>query len=190
LAPEADRLRWLAVECAGDDRLFRDVSTLLDARAQMAGSTARTSPPSASFGPYRALHLLGRGGMSAVYLAERADGQFQQKVALKVVAGYLAARDFFRRFEAERQAQRTCLLEMPGILSVGPSSSLHGLGFGEIGLLDREARDVFGKDCSRTGGFERAWDVVLDGRQTRGTVQVNAQSIKRRRLHCIFQIGE
>ena len=103
LAPEADRLRWLAVECAGDDRLFREVSTLLDARAQMASSTARTSPPSASFGPYRALHLLGRGGMSAVYLAERADGQFQQKVALKVVAGYLADRDFFRRFEAERQ---------------------------------------------------------------------------------------
>jgi eukaryotic-like serine/threonine-protein kinase len=46
---------------------------------------------------------LGRGGMSAVYLAERADGQFEQKVALKVMAGYLADRDFFRRFEAERQ---------------------------------------------------------------------------------------
>jgi tetratricopeptide (TPR) repeat protein/predicted Ser/Thr protein kinase len=103
LPPEVDRLRWLAAECAGDDRLFREVSTLLAARAQMAGSTAKTPPPSASFGAYRALHLLGRGGMSAVYLAERADGQFQQKVALKVLAGYLADRDFFRRFEAERQ---------------------------------------------------------------------------------------
>ena len=41
--------------------------------------------------------------MSAVYLAERADGQFQQTVALKVMAGYLADSDFFRRFEAERQ---------------------------------------------------------------------------------------
>jgi len=105
LPTEAERLAWLAGECADDLGLFQDVSTLLDARAQMAGSgvPANTPPPSASFGAYRALHLLGRGGMSAVYLAERADGHFQQKVALKVMAGYLADRDFFRRFEAERQ---------------------------------------------------------------------------------------
>ena len=57
-------------------------------RADAAGS-------SALFGAYRAIRLLGRGGMSAVYLAERADGQFEQKVALKVMAGYLADRDFF-----------------------------------------------------------------------------------------------
>src|SRR5579863_3656662 len=109
LPPEVDRLRWLAIECAGDYTLFEEVSTLLEARAQMAGAPgtvpAATEPPtpSALFGAYRALHLLGRGGMSAVYLAERADGQFQQTVALKVMAGYLADRAFFRRFEAERQ---------------------------------------------------------------------------------------
>jgi len=41
--------------------------------------------------------------MSAVYLAERADGQFHQTVALKVMAAYLAGPEFLRRFETERQ---------------------------------------------------------------------------------------
>lgn len=105
LPPEVDRLTWLAAKCAGESGLFQEVSTLLDARAHMAGAAqaAEVPLPSAQFGAYRAVHLLGRGGMSAVYLAERSDGQFQQTVALKVMAGYLADRDFFHRFEAERQ---------------------------------------------------------------------------------------
>src|SRR5215831_6567989 len=41
--------------------------------------------PSDRIGPYRILSLLGYGGMGAVYLAERADGTFQQKVAAKVL---------------------------------------------------------------------------------------------------------
>jgi eukaryotic-like serine/threonine-protein kinase len=106
LPPEVDRLAWLADQCAGDSELFQEVSTLLIARARMAEVSQATElppPPTALFGPYRAVSLLGRGGMSAVYLAERVDGQFQQTVALKVMAGYLADSDFFRRFEAERQ---------------------------------------------------------------------------------------
>jgi serine/threonine protein kinase len=106
LPSRVDRLRWLEAECSGDSGLFQEVSTLLEARAQMAGVAAAAqapAAPSALFGAYRALRLLGRGGMSAVYLAERADGQVQQKVALKVMAGYLTGGDFFHRFEAERQ---------------------------------------------------------------------------------------
>jgi serine/threonine protein kinase len=41
--------------------------------------------------------------MSVVYRAERADGQFDQTVALKVMAAYLAAPEFLRRFETERR---------------------------------------------------------------------------------------
>src|SRR5215831_305868 len=37
------------------------------------------------YGPYRPLRLLGRGGAGAVYLAERADGQVEQRVAIKVL---------------------------------------------------------------------------------------------------------
>ena len=63
--------------------------------------------PTASFGPYRAVELLGRGGMSSVYLARRADGQFDQTVALKIMAGYLTGPEFLRRFETERQLLAT-----------------------------------------------------------------------------------
>ena len=42
--------------------------------------------PGTRFGVFRVLRELGRGGMGAVYLAERDDGQFSQQVALKVVA--------------------------------------------------------------------------------------------------------
>src|ERR1700682_4083397 len=36
-------------------------------------------------GPFRLLRLLGRGGMGSVYLAERADGEVEQHVAIKFV---------------------------------------------------------------------------------------------------------
>ncbi len=38
-------------------------------------------------GPYRVLRTLGVGGMGEVYLAERADAEFEQQVAIKVVYG-------------------------------------------------------------------------------------------------------
>src|SRR5688572_16964760 len=36
-------------------------------------------------GVYRLKEEIGRGGMGAVYLAERADGEFQQRVAIKLI---------------------------------------------------------------------------------------------------------
>ena len=47
--------------------------------------------------------LLGRGGMGAVYLAHRADGQFEQKVAIKLIDLPLATNLFRERFRQERQ---------------------------------------------------------------------------------------
>src|SRR5262245_58398879 len=37
-------------------------------------------------GPYRVAGEIGRGGMGVVYLADRADGEFQQRVAIKLIA--------------------------------------------------------------------------------------------------------
>jgi len=54
-------------------------------------------------GPYRLLRQLGRGGMATVYLAERADGQWEQQVAVKVIRRGLDTDDVVRRFRAERQ---------------------------------------------------------------------------------------
>jgi serine/threonine protein kinase len=43
------------------------------------------------FGPYRILRELGRGGMGAVYLAERSDDQYQKRVALKLLPPWSGA---------------------------------------------------------------------------------------------------
>src|ERR1700728_1823623 len=54
------------------------------------------------FGPYRILSLLGRGGMSSVWLAERVDGLFTRKVALKLVHPILGPL-LTERFGRERE---------------------------------------------------------------------------------------
>ena len=53
-------------------------------------------------GPWRLVRMIGRGGMGAVYLAERDDGQFQQKAALKLIRHDLGTAAQ-QRFLSERQ---------------------------------------------------------------------------------------
>ncbi len=55
------------------------------------------------FGPFRVVRLIGKGGMGAVYLAERVEGDFTQRVALKLLAPHLVDERFAERFRAERQ---------------------------------------------------------------------------------------
>ena len=54
-------------------------------------------------GPYRVLRTLGVGGMGEVYLAERADAEFEQQVAIKVVHSGALARGVQSRLRVERQ---------------------------------------------------------------------------------------
>lgn len=56
-----------------------------------------------SIGPYRIVRLLGRGGMGSVYLGERADGQFEHRVAIKVLRSDRTSEAWRRRFLTERQ---------------------------------------------------------------------------------------
>ncbi len=53
-------------------------------------------------GAYVVTRELGRGGMGTVYLAERADGQFQKEVAIKVLKRGTDTEEVLRRFAAER----------------------------------------------------------------------------------------
>src|SRR6185503_13828470 len=54
-------------------------------------------------GAFRITAELGRGGMGAVYAAERVDGGFQQQVAIKVLKRGTDSEHVVRRFLAERQ---------------------------------------------------------------------------------------
>jgi serine/threonine protein kinase len=102
------RLTWLDEQCAGSADLKAEVESLLQASAEADGKRAQAQRaenlvPSEPFGPYRAVELLGRGGTSVVYRADRRDGKFDQTVAVKVMAAFLSGPDFLRRFETERQ---------------------------------------------------------------------------------------
>src|ERR1043166_3212125 len=54
-------------------------------------------------GPYRIAREIGRGGMGTVYEAWRADGEFQHRVAIKLVNAGLDNNFVIKRFRNERQ---------------------------------------------------------------------------------------
>jgi len=54
-------------------------------------------------GSYELIREIGRGGMGAVYLARRADDQYQKQVAIKLLHIGLENDDIIRRFRNERQ---------------------------------------------------------------------------------------
>lgn len=78
---------------------------VMDALAPQFSSLSRVlndSEPS-RIGAYRVVRELGRGGMGVVYLADRADGEFQQRAAIKLIGTTDADDPLHRRFLAERQ---------------------------------------------------------------------------------------
>src|SRR5215475_4802760 len=114
--PTAERNPYLTRICNGDEELRREVLSLLardtseDFIREPIASAALsfTSKPKDDLteeriGPYRVTRLIGRGGMGAVYEAERDDEQFRQQVAIKVIKRGMDT-DFVRdRFLRERQ---------------------------------------------------------------------------------------
>ena len=112
-APEPMRSAVIARRCEGDSGLAAEVAALIDSCAQeerlMAMLRPRENaatdsvPTQKQIGPYLIDRLLGRGGMGAVYLAHRADGQYEQSVAIKLIDLPLATEVFRERFRQERQ---------------------------------------------------------------------------------------
>jgi serine/threonine protein kinase len=74
------------------------------------------SREAADCGPYRLVRLLGRGGMGAVYLGERADGEIQQRVAVKLLRNDADRPGWHDRFLKERQLLAS--LNHPSIVHV------------------------------------------------------------------------
>ena len=107
-------LQSLAAQLDGDDELLdRPAADMLAGTAAAPGAPAapRSLTPGTRLGPWRTDTLLGRGGMGEVYRAARADGQFEQQVAIKLMR--LDAVTQAARFRAERQI--VARLDHPGI---------------------------------------------------------------------------
>lgn len=110
--PAAGHEDYLERVCP-DPELRREVLSLLaaeqEARDYLAWFAEGLIPPSVEppdltgkrVGAYRLLRPIGRGGMGVVYEAERADGAFEQHVALKLLTTALAGSEAHERFLAE-----------------------------------------------------------------------------------------
>ena len=55
------------------------------------------------FGPYEVIRPIGRGGMGEVFVARRADGEYEKEVAIKLLRGDSVNRELVARFLRERQ---------------------------------------------------------------------------------------
>jgi serine/threonine protein kinase len=123
--PAADRVRFVAVACAGDSDLQREIESLL-AQAERRGvldepvagddvhPTLPALPAGTMIGPYRLEASIGLGGMGRVYRA--LDTRLDRSVALKFVQ-----RRFMSRFD--REARAIAALNHPAICTlhdVGP----------------------------------------------------------------------
>ena len=78
----------------------KEISNSID---QQVGNGDRDSFLGKQIGVYQLTREIGRGGMGAVYLAERADGEFQQRVAIKLIKRGMDSDFIVRRFRHERQ---------------------------------------------------------------------------------------
>ena len=113
----SQRAAWLGDFCDGDEELKSEIESLLAFENQAAKFLEITVAPYAAsilndteidvsgkrFGVYQIVEEIGRGGMGAVYLARRSDGEYEQQVALKIVRQTIADAESENRFRRERQ---------------------------------------------------------------------------------------
>jgi eukaryotic-like serine/threonine-protein kinase len=117
------RTAVLRESCAHDTTLFCEAEQLLahdtsvfEEFAEFAATRLRQDDRDRigeRIGAYAVVNELGRGGMGAVYLAQRADGQFEKRVAIKVLKRGTDTDEVLRRFRIERQILAN--LEHPNI---------------------------------------------------------------------------
>lgn len=125
--PPPERKAFLDEKCAGDPDLRAEIESLLNETGAdetlLAGAVLRAAQSlhttqsareiGQRIGNYRLIREIGRGGMGAVYQAIRADDEFLQSVAIKLLQRGLENDFLLARFRAERQILAT--LQHPNI---------------------------------------------------------------------------
>src|SRR5438876_6403471 len=115
--PAEKREEFLKSACNGDDELRREAESLLSSHAQAGSFIDKRSllfsadrkkegdilSVNELVGSYRIERELGRGGMGTVYLAERADQQYEKQVAIKLIKRGMDTDSVLRHFRNERQ---------------------------------------------------------------------------------------
>jgi hypothetical protein len=116
--PTSERQRFIVEQTADDVAMRQQLEALLSAEAapntrfdravgSVAAAVATGSPHQKSVGAYEVIGELGHGGMGAVYLAQRADKQFEKKVAIKMARFAAESSMLLQRFQHERQILAT-----------------------------------------------------------------------------------
>jgi tetratricopeptide (TPR) repeat protein len=144
-----ERQAWLVRECAGDAALQAAVETLLEdertpggATGEMLGSIADdpTLLTGKLFGHFRIVDCIGRGGMGAVFRAERTDG-INQKVALKSLRGGLLGTQAVR---FAREMKTLARLDHPAVARlIDAGAAEDGTPWIAMELVDGEPIDAF-----------------------------------------------
>ena len=121
----AHRTAFLQRACGDDTRMRAEVESLLEGSGERIESLAddldsslrplgeETAGAGERLGQYEIIREVGRGGMGAVFLARRADEQFDKQVAIKILKRGTDTDEVLRRFRSERQI--LAQLEHPNI---------------------------------------------------------------------------
>ena len=109
--PQAERANWLNSFTARDPELAQLVKELLEEQQAIAKNGFLEGAPASEIfepplkgqviGVYRLISPLGQGGMGSVWLAERSDGRFDRRVAIKFLRFSVAAQGGAERFRRE-----------------------------------------------------------------------------------------
>lgn len=146
----AHRLAVLDEACAQDPTLRDEVESLILSHEEAATSALNPASalqlipeyearfrllPGKRVGAYEILEEIAVGGMGAVYRAVRADGQYRQQVALKIVRAELGAEFVATRFKNERQILAS--LDHPNIAKIlDGGTTADGIPYFVMELLD------------------------------------------------------
>lgn len=95
-------------------------------------------------GQYRIVGTLGSGGMGRVLLAERADRQFEQRVAIKLVRGDLLSKHVQVRLKIERQILAT--LQHPNIAKLLDGGTHSGMPYIVMEYIEGKPIDTYCND--------------------------------------------